>query len=63
MVILSRDQDLDGVLLSMGRLEARFNNSRYRCHPWVAALARCIKQVQFQGRYSGLVSNTGFSLS
>ena len=31
MVILARDQDLDGVLLSMGRLEARFNNSQYRC--------------------------------
>ena len=31
MVILARDQDLEGVLLSMGRLEARFNNSQYRC--------------------------------
>ena len=30
MVILARDQDLDGVLLSMRRLEARFNNSQYR---------------------------------
>ena len=31
MVILARNQDLDGVLLSMRRLEARFNNSQYRC--------------------------------
>ena len=34
MVILARDQDLDGVLLSMGRLEARFNSSQYRCVAW-----------------------------
>ena len=30
LVILARNQDLEGVLLSMTRLEARFNNTKYR---------------------------------
>ena len=33
IVILARDEDLEGVLLSMARLEARFNNSQYKCEP------------------------------
>lgn len=43
MVILARDEDLDGVLLSMTRLEARFNNTKYRRAPCLAYIGLSLR--------------------